>query len=237
MNLIIDQGNSAAKAALFDENALVKVFHTEALTGAFLSDVVQRFQPRSCILCSVKNEPPKSYKALEALPSFYRLSHRLPLPLTIDYRTPQTLGMDRIAAAAGAAAQLPATDLLIIDIGTAITIDYVSADGIYHGGNISPGIELRFKALHQFTDRLPLIREEGDLPPLGYDTDTAIRSGVIQGIVRELDSYLAEYKKKQPVSAFLTGGHAFYFERKLKNPTFADENLVLKGLNEILKHQ
>ncbi|MDR0542041.1 MAG: type III pantothenate kinase [Dysgonamonadaceae bacterium] len=232
MNLIIDQGNSVAKVALFDGNTLVKVFHTEALTEVFLEDIMQEFQPEAGIFCSVKNL--KSYKVLN---TFYELDDRLPLPLTIDYQTPQTLGMDRVAAAAGAVAQKPCADLLVIDIGTAITIDYVSARGIYCGGNISPGVELRFKALNHFTDRLPLLNEQGDIPPLGYDTETAIRSGVIEGIARELDSYIDEYKKNQDISTFLTGGYAFYFESKLKNAIFADENLVLKGLNEILKYQ
>jgi type III pantothenate kinase len=235
MNLIIDQGNSAAKVALFDENTLVKIFHTEDLTEVFLFNIVQEFQPQTGILCSVKAF--KSYPCLHMLKAVYTLNHELPLPITIDYQTPQTLGMDRIAAAAGAVAQKPAVNRLVIDIGTAITIDYVSAEGVYRGGNISPGPELRFKALHQFTDRLPLIHEQGDVPPLGYNTETAIRSGVMEGIVRELDSYIEEYRKNQDISAFLTGGYAFYFERKLKNAIFADENLVLKGLNEILNYQ
>jgi type III pantothenate kinase len=237
MNLLIDQGNSAAKVALSEGDALVKVFYIEALTEAFLLDIIQKYNPRSAILCSVKDPASQALKSLQSLNPFLTLTPRTPLPLAIDYQTPQTLGMDRVAAAIGAAARQPATNLLVIDIGTAITIDYVSAQGIYHGGNISPGVELRFKALHQFTDRLPLIGEAGDTPPLGYDTATAIRSGVVQGIARELDSYIAEYKKNQAISTFLTGGYAFYFESKLKNPTFADENLVLKGLNEILKHQ
>jgi type III pantothenate kinase len=236
MNLIIDQGNSAAKVALFDGNALVKVFHREVLTEVFLQDVMQEFRPESGILCSVKDL--KDYESLKPLKSFYKLDYQLPLPLAIDYRTPQTLGMDRVAAAVGAAAQSRATHhLLVIDVGTAITIDYVTADGIYKGGNISPGVELRFKSLHHFTGRLPLIDEQGEIPSLGYDTETAIRSGVVEGIVRELDSYIDEYKKNRDISAFLTGGCAFYFESKLKNAIFADENLVLKGLNEILKYQ
>ncbi|MDR2682882.1 MAG: type III pantothenate kinase [Dysgonamonadaceae bacterium] len=235
MNLIIDQGNSAAKVALSDGNALVKVFHTETLTEAFLSEVMQAYPPQAGILCSVRDlEWADRFCASNA---FYRLDYRLPVPLTIAYQTPQTLGMDRVAAAVGAAAQKPATGLLVIDVGTAITIDLVTADGIYRGGNISPGVELRFKALHRFTGRLPWVDERGETPPLGYDTETAIRSGVMEGIVRELDSYIDEYKKNQDISTFLTGGHAFYFESRLKNAIFADENLVLKGLNEILKYQ
>jgi type III pantothenate kinase len=144
--------------------------------------------------------------------------------------------MDRVAAAVGAAAQAPGKNLLVIDIGTAITTDFVTADGIYRGGNISPGPELRFRALHQFTEKLPLVEAEGDVPPLGYDTQTAIRAGVIGGTVRELDSLIDEYRQKHGVLTFLTGGWAFYFESKLKSPIFADGNLVLQGLNEILNY-
>jgi type III pantothenate kinase len=235
MNLVIDQGNSAAKIALFEGDALVKVFHAKALTEALLSGIIREFRPTAGILCSVKSL--KALRVLKSLKPFFELNHHLPLPITVNYQTPETLGMDRLAAAVGAATQKPATPLLVIDIGTAITIDYVSAEGVYNVGNISPGVELRFKALNRFTGRLPLIVEEGDIPPLGYNTETAIRSGVIEGIVRELDSYIDEYKKKYNIFTFLTGGHAFYFESKLKNPIFADGNLVLKGLNAILNYQ
>jgi type III pantothenate kinase len=238
MNIIIDQGNSAAKVALFDGNTLVKVFYAEALTEVFLKGILQEFRPESGILCSVKNlNEGNIAEHLKTLGAFYQLDYQLPIPLTIEYQTPQTLGMDRVAAAIGGATQKPATNLLIIDIGTAITIDYVSAAGVYQGGNISPGVELRFKALNHFTGRLPFVHEQGDIPALGYNTETAIRAGVMEGIARELNSYIDEYQKKQDISTFLTGGYTFYFESRLKNAIFADENLVLKGLNEILKYQ
>jgi type III pantothenate kinase len=238
MNIIIDQGNSAAKIALFEQNTLVKSFQPDVLTQAVLYSVINEFHPQAGILCAVKKvDPDLSTFLTGILPVFYELNSQLPLPLTIDYRTPQTLGMDRVASAVGAFAQKPQTNLLIIDMGTAITIDFVTAEGIYKGGNISPGPGLRFRALHHFTNRLPLVDKQGVIPALGYDTETAIRSGVIEGIVRELDSYIDEYKKNHAVFTFLTGGHSFYFETKLKNSIFADANLVLKGLNEILNYQ
>jgi type III pantothenate kinase len=238
MNIIIDQGNSAAKVALFDRDVLVKNIQADVLSQADLQLIIQEFHPQAGILCTVKQLDASIFAFLSGhIPAFYKLTHQLPLPLTMDYQTPQTLGMDRVAAAVGAASQQPGANLLVIDIGTAITLDFVTAGGVYKGGNISPGPELRFKALHHFTNRLPLINEQGDLPALGYDTPTAIRSGVIEGIVRELDSYIEEYKKNENILAFLTGGYAFYFESKLKNTIFADGNLVLKGLNEILNYQ
>jgi type III pantothenate kinase len=239
VNIIIDQGNSAAKIALFDKNTLVHVFILENVTETFLSDIFWEYHPQAGMLCSVK--PCMSVETVQTLqaqlPVFYELSPQLPLPLAIDYKTPQTLGMDRIAAAVGAVAQKPGVNLLVIDIGTAITVDFITVEGIYKGGNISPGPDLRFKALHHFTGKLPLVNEQGDIPAWGYDTQTAIRSGVMDGIARELNSYIEEYEKNQDVFTFLTGGGAFYFESKLKSHIFADGNLVLKGLNEILNYQ
>jgi type III pantothenate kinase len=238
MNIIIDQGNTTNKIALFEGNTLVKSLQSAVLNGPVLLPLIEEYRPQACILCAVtkKDSVPNAFLA-NTLPVFYELNHQLSLPLTIDYKTPQTLGMDRIAAAVGALRQKPNTNLLVIDIGTAITLDFVTDKGVYKGGNISPGPNLRFKALHRFTDKLPLINETGDTPVLGYNTETAIRSGVMGGIVRELDAYIAEYKKSQNVFTFLTGGYAFYFESKLKNAIFADGNLVLKGLNEILNDQ
>jgi len=238
MNLIIDQGNSTAKLALFEKNILMDYFQLDVLTVPFLEQILQKYSISAAILCSVGKVDETVYSFLKKeISHFYELDTHLPLPLAIDYKTPQTLGMDRIASAVGAFAQKANSNLLIIDVGTAITIDFVAASGVYKGGNISPGIDLRFKSLHQFTDKLPLVNEKGDIPSLGYDTETAIRSGVIDGIVREIDSYIEEYEKNQNVFTFLTGGHSFYFESKLKNSIFADGNLVLKGLNEILNYQ
>ncbi|MDR0680877.1 MAG: type III pantothenate kinase [Dysgonamonadaceae bacterium] len=238
MNIVIDRGNSGNKIALFEKNTLVKSFQLTVLTKAVLLPIIEEFHPQASILCTVtKKDSILNAFLANTVPVFYEMNTQLSLPLTIDYKTPKTLGMDRIAAAVGALKQKPDTNLLIIDIGTAITVDFITDKGVYKGGNISPGPILRFRALHRFTNKLPLINENGDIPDLGYDTETAIRSGVIEGIVRELDSYITEYKKKQPVFAFLTGGYAFYFERRLKNAIFADGNLVLNGLNEILNDQ
>jgi type III pantothenate kinase len=238
VNIVIDQGNTSAKVALFEGKTLFSVFQYNSLSEELLQKIFSEHLPEAGIFCSVKQESPEVESFLRShLSACFELTGETALPFTLDYRTPHTLGADRIAAAAGAFFQKPGENLLIIDIGTAITFDWMEKNGVYKGGNISPGPELRFKSLHQYTGRLPLLNEEGDLPPLGYDTETAIRAGVIRGIVREIDSYMDDYKKKDHVFTFLTGGYSFYFESKLKNPIFADENLVLKGLNEILNYQ
>jgi type III pantothenate kinase len=214
------------------------VYHFESLSQTVLHPIISRYEIKRGILCAVKQTDASILSYLKArLPDFFELHDQMRLPLELDYRTPQTLGMDRLAAATGAYMQHPGENLLVIDAGTAITFDFVDENGCYKGGNISPGPELRFKALHYFTDKLPLIDTDGDIPALGYDTATAIRSGVLEGIVREIDSYINDYEKKCNVFTFLTGGYSFYFESKLKNPIFADGNLVLRGLNEILNYQ
>ncbi|MDH8701755.1 type III pantothenate kinase [Dysgonomonadaceae bacterium PH5-43] len=237
-NLVIDRGNSSFKVAVFKDDELIKLFVSDSLTEEFLSEIIDAYSIKAGILSTVVSINPSVIEFLHnKLLSFYELTNKLTTPLIIDYKTPESLGMDRLAAAVGAYSLRKGQDLLIIDAGTAITIDYVSAGGVYKGGNISPGVDLRFKALNSYTDKLPLVTEDGDIPCFGYNTETAIRSGVIGGIVRELDSYIDEYKKNKNVFAFLTGGCSFYFDSKLKNRIFADGNLVLKGLNEILNYQ
>ncbi|MDR2056904.1 MAG: type III pantothenate kinase [Dysgonamonadaceae bacterium] len=238
MNIVIDQGNTSAKIALFEGKTLLDSFHFESLTKEILLGIISEHPVEQGILSAVKQIDKNILSYLDShLSFFFELCEQTLMPLILEYKTPHTLGRDRIAAATGAHMQKPDENLLVIDIGTAITFDFVNKEGHYKGGNISPGPELRFKALHHFTDRLPLIDEKGDIPVLGYDTATAIRSGVMKGIAWEIDSYIRYYKKKCNVFTFLTGGYSFYFESKLKNPIFADENLVLKGLNEILNYQ
>jgi type III pantothenate kinase len=238
VNIVIDQGNTFAKVALFKEKELLNVFQFESLSQEALHEIITGQDVKQGILCAVKQVDASILSYLGGLiPVFFELHRQMRMPLDLDYRTPQTLGMDRIAAATGAYMQQANKNLLVIDMGTAITVDFVDKSGCYKGGNISPGPELRFRALHYFTDKLPLINEQGDVPALGYDTATAIRSGVMEGIVREIDSYICDYGKKCNVFTFLTGGYSFYFESKLKSPIFVDENLVLRGLNEILNYQ
>ncbi|MGL4492132.1 MAG: type III pantothenate kinase, partial [Tannerellaceae bacterium] len=153
------------------------------------------------------------------------------------YKTPNTLGRDRLAAVVGAHSIKPGHNLLVIDAGTAITYEFLNAEGCYMGGNISPGMKTRFKALNYYTQKLPLLNEDGDTPDLGDSTETAIRSGVVNGVVFEIDGYINSLRSKySDLFVFLTGGHSFYFERRLKNSIFADINLVLIGLNTILDY-
>jgi len=166
------------------------------------------------------------------------LDHHTPIPLINRYRTPDTLGYDRIAAAVGAYTIYPEKNVLVIDAGTAITYDLVTGGGEYMGGNISPGMAIRFKSLNKYTNRLPLLEPSIEEPPLlGSSTKEAIQSGVINGILFELDGFIGDVSRLHPeLKVVLTGGDAKYFEGKLKSSIFVDLNLNLIGLNRILEH-
>ena len=156
---------------------------------------------------------------------------------SIEYKTPETLGIARLAAVAGATALFPSENLLIIDAGTAITYEIITESNIYLGGNISPGMQMRFKALNQYTSRLPLCDPQVTDNWIGKITQEAIVNGVIQGIVNEMEGYDSLMKKEfSKYKVIITGGDADFFAKKLKNPIFVNLNLVLNGLNRILEH-
>ena len=236
VNLIIDIGNTVAKVALFDGRELVDVVHDSNRSLGRLPEVCARYPVERAILVSVIDLSPEVESRLEGLPCpLLRLDADTPLPVKNLYETPRTLGYDRMAAVVGAFDRFPGRDLLVIDAGTCITYEFLDASGRYHGGNISPGLQMRFRALHQFTGRLPQVSADGRLPFIGKDTDTAIRAGVLRGIEYEMQGYIHAMRDKYPgLLVFLTGGDEFSFDTNLKSIIFADRFLVLKGLNRIL---
>lgn len=238
MNLIIDQGNSSVKIAIFEQDRLLLVERHPLLTTAIIVDLFNRFPVKATILCSVIAIDDTAKHYLRSLPIYFiELTHRTPLPIKNGYSTPETLGKDRIAAAVGANWMLPDANLLVIDAGTAITYDIVSSDNTFVGGNIAPGAKIRFRALHEFTGKLPLVEEELPDYLIGKNTIEAITAGVMQGIVFEIEGYITLFMQKYPnLSVFLTGGGSIPFVAKLKNPIFAELNLVLIGLNRILTY-
>lgn len=238
VNLIIEQGNTSSKVAVYEEGQIVASFVFKKFGVVAIAPLFERYDLACGILSTVIDTDEALLAYLEErLKHFVLLDQRVALPITVCYRTPETLGRDRLAAAVGAYALHPDRNLLVIDAGTAITYELIEAGGIYRGGNISPGMTTRFKALHTFTRRLPLVSEPSDVPAVGTDTETAIQAGVVNGIIYEMDGYIESLRKKYPdLLVFLTGGHSFYFERRLKNSIFADINLVLTGLNRILEY-
>ncbi len=234
-NLCIDIGNTRTKFAVFD-NAKVVDSWTLPNDREFIID--DRYGIiDGAMMCSTIDVKENMMEAFLQLPCPIHevLNWQTPIPVENLYSTPQTLGMDRLAAVVGAHSSQPNHDILVIDSGTAITYDFINASGQYLGGNISPGVALRFKALHSFTAHLPLVEEEGEKPPFGISTSTAIRCGVIDGVRHEIEGFINETIVKYPnLLVFLTGGHDFDFDVSLKKRIFADKLLVLKGLDSIL---
>lgn len=165
------------------------------------------------------------------------MSPNLSLPFKSEYATPETLGADRIAAVAGASKLFPGENVLAIDLGTCITYDFITMQNIYKGGAISPGINMRFKAMKHFTARLPKLPVPDNLPDItGDSTRSCMESGVLNGVSFEIEGMVAAYKKFGEIKIILTGGDAFIFEKKFKEYIFAAPDLVLIGLNVILQH-
>ena len=238
MNLIIEQGNSATKVAVYSKEQMEFTSVYEDFSYSDLINLFNQYPLKNGILSSVTETKKVLITGLETrLERFFFFDDQVRLPIRIKYQTPETLGRDRIAVAVGANFLQPQADILVIDAGTAITYEVIEAPGVYLGGNISPGMTTRFRALNRYTKRLPLVSNKENVPLLGTSTKSAILAGVVNGISYEMDGYIDELSKKYPcLYVFLTGGHAFYFEKRLKNTIFAVLNLVLIGLNRILEY-
>jgi len=236
MNLCIDIGNSRIKIALFQENRVVFERTCEELTKDFLQDIFVKYNVKKSIISSVTHNKREIITFLKKRTTLVELTNETPISLKINYLTPKTLGCDRIAAAVGAAEILPKSDILVIDIGSCVTMDLVTADGVYHGGNIAPGFVMRINAMHDYTAKLPIVKPQISETILGKNTTEAVLCGAFWGIVSEvnalLERLLSDYKN---ISIVLTGGDAHYFENHIKNCKKNVPNLVLIGLNKILE--
>ena len=239
MNLVIDIGNSRTKIALFNQHDLMFNVPIEQLTPDHVTMLKAEYaQLDKAILSTVKPYDEELKKSLtENFDQFIELDQHTPIPIENLYETPETLGKDRLAAAIGANELFPDQNLLIIDAGTAITYDLVSETNQFLGGNISPGLEMRFKALNQFTGSLPLLKASNEYPLFGKNTSDAIRSGVQNGIAYEISRTIeilnTEYHNLQVI---MTGGDSNFFDKKLNYSIFVHFNLTLIGLNRILEH-
>ena len=196
MNLTIDMGNTRVKYAVFDGGTVVSDGCSEEFDEAVIDRILAAHPGITQAIVATTRGPVDDTVALvrRRIGRCLRLSPQLPLPIRNGYTTPETLGEDRLAAAVGAASLYPGRNLLIVDFGTAITIDQVSADGVFRGGNISPGVQMRFRALHDYTAALPLCESCEDQTLLGRSTVEAIRQGVMNGIAFEIEGYIARYR-------------------------------------------
>ena len=240
MNLIIDAGNTCIKLVAFDGDAPVEVCTADYDELDKFTRFLSAYPFNRGIVSSVVDMPDAMEMAIGELPfGVKRLVPGVtPVPLTIRYATPHTLGADRLAAAVGAYVKGGGTDVLVIDVGTCITYDFVNANGEYLGGNISPGPKLRLMALSEHTSKLPLVSRHGDTPEVGYSTETAIRSGVLNGIRREIEGYISDFLLKYPrLLVYLTGGVHLDLHISEKMRIFADDFIVPYGLNRILEYK
>ena len=232
MNIVVDYGNSSAKVGIFEGTVLKekRIFREEDALQQFL----QNFPAVHFIISSVNADAARVASWTTASKKFV-LDHALPLPIRNLYATPHTLGVDRLAGVCGAQQLFANSPCLVIDAGTCITYDLLDRTGAYHGGGISPGLNMRFEAMHTFTARLPLVQATDTVDLIGNSTETCMQSGVIYGLLEEVDGVIRRYQEKfEGLQVILCGGDALFFENKLKASIFASPELVLSGLNSIL---
>jgi type III pantothenate kinase len=231
----IDIGNTRIKTALFQNNELMQENYLSDL--AQVLEWVKSTQPNFTIISSVKKITEVYLKEVSTITKTFFLDHSLPLPFKNLYQTPTTLGADRLAGIAGAMFFYPQKNCLVFDLGTCITIDFLNEKGEFEGGNISLGMQMRFRALHEFTSKLPYIQPSQKNNLTGKNTEQAIENGVIQGIILEIEGYIEAYKQKYTdLQVILCGGDTEYFADKIKNTIFAVPNLNLWGLYQILQY-
>lgn len=238
MQLLVDIGNTRIKAALFLEDQLqeLKIFTDTASLTSWASQ-----QAVHAHLLSAVGLPEAALARLrKELPGkAFLLEPALPVPIGNAYQSPQTLGADRLAAAVAGARLAKGKPALVFDAGTCLTVEYVDAEGVYQGGAIAPGLQMRFRAMHEFTQRLPGLPVPAEKLPelIGKTTQGAMESGVVHGMLAEIEGTIDRYRQLAPeVQVFLGGGDTKFFESKINRRIFAIPEIVLIGLNEILRY-
>jgi len=238
--LAIDIGNSRIKYAIFKENILLELRNTESVVlHTEVEQIISDYPEISkCIVSSVGKQVETDFLSIPESIQIHFVSHRSIFPFINQYQTPETLGTDRMILASGATMCFPEQNKLIIDVGTAITYDFIDKNNVYLGGAISPGISLRYKALHTYTAKLPLLEKQENDFFIEQTTSNSIHSGVINGVVFEIDSFVERLAHKYDNSiAVLTGGDTDFLVKKLKNTIFAKPNFLLESLNDLYQYQ
>lgn len=238
MNLIVDVGNSRVKAVVIEGSDCVAEYVAKDHSEEWLRGIVEAHDVERAIVSSTRGNGAEVATLLRTMLPYVEnfVPATMPIPLANHYHTPETLGADRLAAAVGVAAMYDGCDAMIVDFGTAITIDYV-VDGAFLGGNISPGVTTRFRALADYTACLPLCSATEEVLDLGRTTREAIEQGVMRGVEYEIRGYIeAFWEKKEKKIVIFTGGDAKYFAMRIKNAIFADCEPVIYGLSRILEY-
>jgi type III pantothenate kinase len=230
--LIIDAGNTAIKAAIYRNGKLLSISRFDLNDESLQSFLEQKKQLNGAI--STVLDKQSTERILKHQTHLLVVNATSKLPLTIDYKSPETLGIDRICNACGMIKTLSTDFGVSIDIGTCIKFDLIDKSGIYSGGSISPGINLRYQSLNDYTGNLPLLSNKNAIDYVGKTTIESIQSGVINGINAEINGMMNQYREAYPsLTFFVTGGDSKYFDLHSKNDIFADDNLTLNGLFEI----
>ena len=238
MNLVIDIGNTQIKVAVFQETILIfkDQFSSDQLISRVLS-ISEQYNIKEGIISHVTNLDQTLLLELKKIVKLIELDYQTKLPFLNKYLTPKTIGVDRLALIAGAKGQFPDQNVLVIDAGSCITFDFINKKAEYFGGDISPGIEMRYKAVNHYTANLPLLNRIELLPELGDSTQNAIHRGILNGVIQEIEGVIGQYQtKNQKLTVVLTGGDTIFLAKNLKSSIFAIPNFLLEGLNSILIH-
>jgi len=240
MILTVDVGNTRIKASVFEDNTTLEnfVFDKNEIEKK-IENILEKYPKCSdLVVASVGNVEKQSFLTFEKRLKVHFFTHEDVFPFHNKYATPKTLGIDRMILAAGATLQFPNQNRLVIDAGTCITYDFIDENDNYLGGAISPGLRLRYEALHNFTARLPLLTLEAPDSYVGNSTAQAIHSGVINGFVYEIDGFIDEYRKEfSNFIIILTGGDADFLAKRLKNTIFANSNFLLESLSQTYQYK
>ena len=232
--LCFDFGNTRLKVAFFQDAKLAEVIVLKNDDIETIESLAKQFEPQKTILSSVIDHNPGIESLLASKTKFHKLSYLSKLPFSTAVGKPETIGADRLALSAAAVYFFPKQHNLVIGMGSCITYNFINADHEFLGGGISPGMEMRMKSLNQFTAKLPIVKPDGNVPLIGYDTVTNILSGVVMGMANEIDGFIYAYKERfGNFNVHLTGGDLVYLASHLKNQIFADPKLIFKGLYAI----
>ena len=237
-NLVVDQGNSSVKLALFNQdNELVHLVRSYENTLSKLEDLLEEYEFEAAIYAATGQVDNDIVQRLKSIHMFLELKNKKAFLDFIDYESPESLGFDRLSNAVAARSIYPNEHVLVIDIGTCITYDVINANGMFQGGAISPGPKLRNRSMNDYTANLPLVELEFAPSFIGKNTNESLQSGIMHGIVYEIDGYIdALAKKHEKLTTIITGGYTILFANAVKNAIFADSNFTLKGYNAILNH-
>ena len=238
MNLVIDIGNIQIKVAVYQETILIfkDQFSSDQLISRVLS-ISEQYNIKEGVISHVTSLDQTLLSELKKIVQLIELDYRTKLPFVNKYLTPKTIGVDLVALLTIKKGQFPNQNVLVIDAGSCITFDFLDKNEEYFGGDISPGIEMRYKAVNNYTANLPLLKKIEMIPELGDSTKNAIHRGVLNGVIQEIEGVITQYRSKyQKLTVVLTGGDTIFLAKNLKSSIFAIPNFLLEGLNSILIH-